>query len=255
MIVNIDGTDINYEVSGEGADVLVLHGWGANIPAVLPIVNSLMGKMRVWAIDFPGFGKSALPPENWDVYSYADLVKKFVDKMEIKTPVLIGHSFGGRVCIILAGKKMLDINKIVLVDAAGIKPKHGMGYYFKVYSYKVAKKVASFIGRFSKETEENIKSLFGSSDYKNANPVMRNIMVRVVNEDLQYLLPQIDKPTLLIYGSQDDATPVSDAKIMEKLIPDSGLVVLEGAGHFSYIDKNAQFGAVVRKFLENDMKA
>ena len=79
-------------------------------------------------------------------------------------------------------------------------------------------------------------------------------MVRVVNEDLQYLLPQIDKSTLLIYGSDDDATPVSDAKIMEKLIPDSGLVVLEGAGHFSYIDKAPQFGAVLRKFLENDMK-
>lgn len=253
MIVNIDGTDINYEVSGEGKDVLVLHGWGANIPAVTPIVNSLFGKMRVWAIDFPGFGKSAMPPENWDIYNYADLVKKFAEKMEIKNPVLIGHSFGGRVCIILAGKKMLDINKIVLVDAAGVKPKHGMGYYVKVYTYKAAKKVASFVGKFSKETEENIKSLFGSADYKNANPVMRNIMVRVVNEDLQYLMPQIDRPTLLVYGSDDDATPVSDAKIMEKLIPDSGLVVLEGAGHFSYIDKAPQFGAVLRKFLENDM--
>ena len=255
MIVNIDGIDINYEVTGEGADVLVLHGWGANIQAVAPVVNSLMGKMRVWAIDFPGFGKSTLPPENWDVYSYAELVKKFTEIMGIEKPVLIGHSFGGRVCIILAGKKMIDINKIVLVDAAGIKPKRGAGYYAKVYSYKVAKKVASLIGKFSKQTEENIKSLFGSSDYKNANPVMRTVMVRVVNEDLKYLLPQIEESTLLIYGSEDDATPVSDAKIMEKLIPDSGLVVLEGAGHFSYIDKAAQFGAVLRKFLENDMKA
>lgn len=252
MIIDINGKNINYEVLGEGKDVLVLHGWGAEIGAVMPIVNCLKTRFRVWAIDFPGFGKSDMPDADWDVYSYADFVRDFVLKTGIKNPVLIGHSFGGRICMILAGKKMIDINKIILVDAAGIRPKRHLDYYIKVYTYKCAKKIASAIGKFSKNAENKIKSKFGSADYKNADPVMRNVMVRVVNEDLSRFLPEIEQSTLLIYGENDDATPVTDAKKIERLIPDAGLVVLSGAGHFSYLDRPGQFSVIVNKFLEND---
>lgn len=252
MELVIDGLKINYETSGSGRDVLILHGWGANIAAVRPIMKAYENNFRVWAIDLPGFGASDMPGEDWDVYSYAKLVKKFADKAGIENPILIGHSFGGRLCIILAGKKMLNIRKIILVDSAGVKPVHGAGYHAKVYAYKFMKKAAAFAGRFSESAEEKIKGMFGSADYKNANPVMRKVMVRTVNEDLQYLMPKIEQPTLLIWGENDDATPVSDGKIMEKLIRDAGLVVLSGAGHFSYLDKFGDFSVITNKFLEED---
>ncbi len=251
MMIDIDGIKVNYEVFGEGKDLLVLHGWGASIGAVMPMVNAWKDKFRVWALDLPGFGKSGLPGNDWDVYSYADFVEKFMRTVGLENPILVGHSFGGRLCIILAAKKMTNPEKMILVDAAGVKPKHGINYKIKVYSYKLAKKTANIIGKFSKETEERIKSAFGSDDYKNANPVMRGVMVRVVNEDLTYLFDKVDMPTLLMWGENDDATPVSDARIMESKMRDAGLVVLKNAGHFSYIDNMGEFAVITNNFLKS----
>lgn len=253
MKILVDNININYEILGEGKDILVLHGWGADIRAIKPIADALSGKFKVWLLDLPGFGQSDMPPENWDVYSYADFVKKFADTMEIVNPILIGHSFGGRLSIILAAKKLMIPPKIILVDSAGIKPKRGVDYYCKVYTYKMMKRIAALMGKLSKPFEEKIKSKFGSSDYKNANPIMRAVMVRVVNEDLTYLLKDIACPTLLFWGEKDDATPLSDAKKMEKLIPDAGIVTVSGGGHYSYIDNLPLFSAVSNKFLEKDI--
>lgn len=252
MKILVDGLNINYEVFGEGKDILVLHGWGAEIKTIMPMANALSGKFKVWLLDLPGFGESDLPHEDYDVYSYAKLVKEFADKMGIVDPILIGHSFGGRLSIILSGKKMLNPPKIILVDSAGIKPKRGIDYYAKVYSYKLMKKIAKLVGKISPEMEEKIKSSFGSSDYKNASPVLRKVFVRVVNEDLTYLLKDISCPTLLFWGEKDDATPLSDAKKMEKLIPDAGIVTVKSGGHYSYIDNFPLFNAVVNNFLEKD---
>ena len=253
MKISVDNININYEVCGEGKDVLVLHGWGADVSAVKPMADALSGKFRVWLVDLPGFGQSDLPPDGWDVYSYADFVKKFADTLGIVNPILIGHSFGGRLSIILVAKKIMNPPKIMLVDSAGIKPKRGAGYYCRVYTYKMMKRIAALLGKLSKPLEEKIKGKFGSSDYKNANPIMRTVMVRVVNEDLTYLLKDISCPTLLFWGENDDATPLSDAKIMEKLIPDAGIVTVPGGGHYSYIDNFPLFNAVANKFLEKDV--
>ena len=249
----IENININYEVYGEGKDVLVLHGWGAEIRAIKPIADALSAKFRVWILDLPGHGESDLPPENWDVYSYADFVKKTADELGIKNPILIGHSFGGRLSIILAAKKLLNPPKIILVDSAGIKPDRGIDYYFRVYTYKLAKRVAACAGKLSKSLEDRIKSKFGSSDYKNAAKALRSVFVRVVNEDLTYLLKDINCPTLLFWGENDDATPLSDAKKMEQLIPDAGIVTVPGGGHFSYLDNFPMFNAVANKFLEKDV--
>lgn len=252
MKESIGGVDINYEVFGAGKDVLILHGWGANIATVMPLVRMLEKNFRVWAIDFPGFGKSGTPPEDWDVYSYAEITRAFIERVHIQKPVLIGHSFGGRISIILSAKKMTDINKIILVDSAGVLPKRGLEYYIKVYSYKSMKLIAKAVGKISKELEDKLKTRFGSADYKSASPVMRGIFVRVVNEDLTYLMPSVAQPTLLLWGEKDNATPLSDAKIMEKRMPDAGLAVIQNAGHYSYLDNPAQCNIIINKFLEND---
>lgn len=252
--IQLMGCNVHYKIEGAGQDVLILHGWGANMDTVEPIFQLCRRNFRTCSIDLPGFGKSGKPPADWDVYSYAEFVKAFAQQVEIHNPVLIGHSFGGRLSIILSGKQMMGIHKIILVDSAGILPKRGIGYYARVYTYKAAKKVAGAIGKLSSSMENAIKEKFGSSDYKNADPLMRTIMVRVVNEDLTYLLPSIKQSTLLIWGALDDATPLSDAKQMEQRIPDAGLVVFEQAGHYSYLDNYGQFCAVVNKFLENDMQ-
>ena len=96
---------------------------------------------------------------------------------------------------------------------------------------------------------ESLKKKFGSEDYRNASPMMRDILVKVVNEDLEPLLPNIKQSTLLIWGTEDTATPLSDAKIMENLIPDAGIVEVKGAGHYSFLEQPQLVNVVLDSFL------
>jgi pimeloyl-ACP methyl ester carboxylesterase len=203
----------------------------------------------------PGFGKSDEPRQAWGSDDYKDTVARFLDSLAIENPILIGHSYGGKVSIRLAAER--SVNKLVLIDSAGIRPTRTMGYYLRVYSYKAAKAVLELpvVSSLFAGTVERFKSRMGSEDYRNASGVMRQTLVRSVNEDVRELLPRIKAPTLLVWGENDTATPVSDGRLMEKLIPDAGLVVFKNAGHFSYLDKLNDFLIVISEFLKKDMEA
>lgn len=248
--VVIDNLNISYVDKGEGKTIVLFHGWGANKEAFTPIINKLSQYMRVVALDFPGFGKSDEPKEVWDVNAYSEFMKKFIKEADCEGAVWLGHSFGGRVIIKLFEKMEVKPSKIVLVDSAGIKPKRGMKYYLKVYTYKLGKKILKLpILNKTGLYEKWVKNA-GSSDYKVLSENMRATMSRVVNEDLRNYLPDINVPTLLIWGDKDTATPLGDAHIMDNLLPDSGIVVLEGAGHFSYLDYPAKFFGALEYFVK-----
>ncbi|MDR7855735.1 alpha/beta hydrolase [Tissierella sp.] len=254
MEIVIDNLKLNYIIEGTGNDIIVLHGWGANIDTVMPIVNILKDKFRVHALDLPGFGKSEEPDKPIDSFKYAEIVKNYIDKMGIMKVTLIGHSFGGKLSIILGSKYPELVDKIVLVNSAGLKPKRGPKYYVKVYSFKTLRFIYKrlFFWLNNQEKMEKFYSKFGSTDYKDASGVMRKILVIAVNENLLPLLEKIKAPTLLIWGDKDTATPLYFGKTMEKHIPDSGLVVFEGAGHFSYLDDYQRFTVIIKSFLEYD---
>ncbi len=252
MNILIDGQKVEYETEGSGKDILLLHGWGVNRDTMRPVFDFLRESCRVTMLDFPGFGESDLPSSVWDVYEYADFTARFIEALELKNPVIMGHSFGGRIALILSAKRLTPIHKLILVDSAGIRPKRGIGYFAKVYAYKGAKKAAHLLGLFSTQMQEKIQEKFGSTDYKNASPIMRSVMVKVVNEDLTTLLKDVAQPTLLIWGEKDDATPLADAKLMEKRIPDAGLIVLKGAGHYSFLEQLGYFKLITLSFLGNE---
>lgn len=251
MITEISNIDINHIVEGQGDDILVLHGWGANINTVMSIVNIFKDKFKVHALDLPGFGESGEPKVAIDSFEYAEIVKEFINKMNIKKVTLIGHSFGGKISIILASKYPELVEKVILIDSAGLIPKRSIKYYLKVYSFKTLKFLYKNIIFWERDTKkmEKFYKRFGSTDYKDSNGVMREILVKVVNENLRPMLHSIKAPTLIIWGDQDTATPLYMGKEMEREIKDSGLVVLEGTGHYSYLDDYMRFKKIVRSFL------
>lgn len=251
MKIKIEGMELNYICEGQGKDVLILHGWGANIDTVLPIVNLLKTHFKVYAMDLPGFGQSTEPEEVFGSKDYGRIVKKFTDKMNIKDAILIGHSFGGKISILLGVHYPEIVDKIVLIDSAGLIPKRGLDYYLKVYSFKTLRFLYKtfFFWLEDDERMEKFYKKFGSTDYKDADGIMRKILVKVVNEDLESILKNIKSPTLLIWGDEDRATPLYMGKTMEKEIPDSGLVVLEGTGHYSYLDDYNRFSIILKTFL------
>jgi pimeloyl-ACP methyl ester carboxylesterase len=247
----IDGMKLHYEVTGpsDGSPVLLMHGWGCSHDTVKSIANMLNRDMLVYNIDLPGHGSSQEPPEAWGVEAYTSLMEKFIARLNLSDPVLIGHSFGGRIAILLSSRN--PISRMVLVDAAGIKPKRPLKYYIKVYSFKTAKKILPLIFGKSRGTKiiEAWRGKAGSADYRNSSPMMRAVMSRCVNEDLTDRLPLIKASTLLLWGNDDKATPLSDAKTMERLIPDAGLVSWSDCGHYSFLDNPGAFRAVIRNFL------
>ncbi len=249
--IEIDGVSLHYRDSGEEnlLPVVIMHGWGCNVDTVASIENIFKGKMRVVNIDLPGHGKSSEPPFVWGVEEYTALVEKLIIALNLKNPSLIGHSFGGRIGILLSSRN--DVGKLLLVDAAGVKPKRNLKYYWKVYSFKTMKNLLLLLLGKEKGSRavERLRGKKGSADYRNSSPRMRAIMSKCVNEDLKDVMPSIKAPTLLIWGENDTATPLSDAETMKSLIPDAGLVSFPGCGHYSFLDNPFGFKATVSSFF------
>ena len=249
--IRIDGKKIAVYDTKTGDDVaFVLHGWGANIESVMPIVSSLKDRYRVIAYDSLGHGDSDEPDAVIGGDDYVDLLRKIYDYYGIARATCIGHSFGGKTLTVFAALYPEKVDKLVLVDASGVLPKRSFTYYRKVYTFKFLKKLYKLLF-FWQDTEKAMARFykkFGSDDYKAADGIMRKVFVKVVNESTEEYFPKIQADTLLIWGDADDATPLSMAKVFEEKIPEAGLVVLKG-GHYSYLDAYGQFDAVLRSFL------
>ncbi len=245
--IEVNNLKIAYQVAGEGDVVVLLHGWGGEAASFKPVFEWLAASHKVYALDLPGFGRSEIPSIAWCTDDYAHCVKTFFEKLNISKAHIIGHSFGGRISIILGAEYPEKVNKLILVDSAGIKPRRTTRYYFRIGLAKIGK-VLRRCGKYGAYLANTVSRHMGSTDYQNAGP-MRATLVKIVNEDLRPLLARIVVPALLIWGEIDTDTPVSYGKIMEKEIPDAGLVVLKGAGHFSYLDEFPQFCRIVASFL------
>ena len=249
--IEIDGVSLHYRDSGEETlkPVIIMHGWGCNVDTVASIENIFRGKMRVLNVDLPGHGQSTEPPSVWGVEDFTAMMEKFISKLGLAHPSLVGHSFGGRISLLLSSRN--DVGKMLLVDAAGIKPKRGFNYYRKVYTFKAIKNLLMLVLGREKgmEAVEKMRAKKGSADYRSSSPRMRAVMSRCVNEDLKHVMPAIKAPTLLIWGEDDTATPLSDAITMKRLIPNAGLVSFPGCGHYSFLDNPFGFRAAVSSFF------
>ena len=262
MDITIDELNINYKTSGPGGRAkvaVILQGWGTDMNMYDSVAAAINDRYRVVQLDLPGFGESDEPPEAWGVDDYCDFFCRFLEEIKVKKAVLIGHSYGGRMIIKMAarsaeGSLPFEISKIMLVDSAGVMPVRSAIQNLKVKRYKALRKFL---------TNERIHSLFpevidywlskqGSEDYKKASPVMKACLVKAVNEDLQDIMPSVKQETLLVWGTNDLDTPIEDALVMERLMPNAALVRIEGAGHYSFLEQPALFRSVTRSFLEAD---
>jgi len=237
-----DGLLTHYQTIGDKREtVLILHGWMRSINEWLPTALQLKEKYRVVVLDLPGFGSTQMPEKAYSIYDYATFVEHFLDKLEIKKVTLIGHSFGGRIGIIIAAKTD-RINNLILVDAAGVEQRSFFAK-IKIAFFKSAKVV------LPESLVERLRYQLGSPDYKSAG-AMRTIFLKVINEDLSYLLSKISVKTLLIWGNKDTEVPEWKTRKMKKLIRDSKLRVVWGSGHDPHLEKPKEFFEILKDYLE-----
>lgn len=238
------------EEGGSGPPVLLLHGWGASSELWRPIMDHLSGGYSVLAPDLPGFGRTPGPPEGWDVARYARWVLALLDSRGLARVHVVGHSFGGRVAIKLAALWPERVDRLVLTSSAGIRPARSAAYRLRVASFKVMKSLAGApLPSGVRRRAAARVAASGSEDYRSATGTMRPTFVMVVNEDLRPDLRRITAPTLLVWGDRDGETPLRDGREMEATIPDAGLVVFEGAGHYAYLEQQWRFCKVLDAFL------
>ncbi len=245
--LKINNLKIAYQAEGTGAPVVLLHGWGAEANSFKPVFDWLSRSYQVYALDLPGFGLSEMPSTAWDASDYAKFLSAFFHKLNIDKAHLIGHSYGGRISIVMAAEEPEKVDKLILVDSAGIIPPRTVKYYIRVSIAKIGRLIRC-CGTLGNRLADSISQRVGSKDYQKAGP-MRATLVKSVNQNLRPLLSKIQASTLLIWGENDTDTPISFGKIMEKEIPDAGLVILKDAGHFSYLDQLPQFCEIVANFL------
>ncbi len=240
MKINIKNLDINYIQYGEGKDILLLHGWGQNIEMMKFIGDRFSNKYRITILDFPGFGESMEPNVPWSIEDYALMLEEFVKKVGIKKPIVIGHSFGGRVAIRYSA--LNSIERLVLFGSPCIRIQEELSL-----SVKFLKKLKTLPGMDA--IGEKMKKYIGSRDYKAASPIMRQTLVNVVNEDLSNYARKIKVPTLLVWGEEDREAPVSDARELEKIMCDAALIVLPGT-HYAYIENLDRVELILNSFFE-----
>ena len=237
---------VYFEKTGSGNPIILLHGWGVDINVFDSITNMLKTKYTVYAIDLPGFGKSEEPDTPYNLDDYVDLLFQFVIDLDLYNPIILGHSFGGRIAIKFAS--LYKVNKLILVDSAGLKNKNFIKTKTKILLYKLKKKYYKITKNVIKYNDLLINS--GSQDYKDSSTIMKKILVNVTNEYLEKYLKDITCDTLIIWGKKDDVTPYYNAIKLKKKIKNAGLVTLEGVGHFPFIESKKTFNKILKSYLE-----
>lgn len=232
----INAHKVCFEQFGEGKDIVLMHGWGASRTAFLFVAKRLATRYRVTVLDFAGFGDSEEPSEAYDVEKYADDVVKLMQICRISSATFVGHSFGGRVAIYLASHYPDLVQRLVLVDSAGLKPKRKLSYYFKVAAHKILKKLGH-------------KGLSGSSDYRLLSDNMKRTFVKVVNYYQNTDLKNIVAPTVVFWGKEDRETPLYMYRYFLKNIKGAQGFLLNG-GHFAYAEDSVKFLAILSAFLQ-----
>jgi pimeloyl-ACP methyl ester carboxylesterase len=252
MKVLVNGQLIEYRKEGGGPAVLLLHGWGATLGTFDQLATHLVGTGHtVYRFDFPGFGASPQPETAWSVGEYVELTAAFIKKMKPKKlKAVVGHSFGGRVIIKGVATGALNPEQVVLMAAAGIRPRPTFKKAAFTAIAKTGKAVTALPGLAGvrQKLQKKLYAAAGSSDYLQAG-AMQHIFLNTIKEDLTEYLDDITRPTLLVWGEHDTETPLSDGKVMQQRIADAELVVVPQAGHFVYDDDFGASIAAIDRFL------
>lgn len=242
MVIN--DCNINYIDYGKSKSqaIVLLHGWGQNIEMMKSVGDQFQENFRIIIPDLPGFGQSSEPKYPWELEEYVKFLEEFLTNLKVLNPIIIGHSFGGKIGLLYASRNKVE----KLIGLASPYKQQIKKETLKVKVLKTAKKIPLL-----NKLEGFAKKHIGSTDYKNASEMMRKIMVNHVNCDITEDVKKIKCPTLLIWGTMDMAVSIDDAYELEKLIDNCGLVTYDGCSHYAYLERLGQTISVLNSFLNN----
>jgi len=267
---------IAYTELGSGTTTLIfVHGL-ANFKGVWQSnITELSKTYRCIALDLPGNGQSSSGDYNYSMFFYAECVKQFIDQLNLKNIVLVGHSMGGQVALILSLRFPHLINKLILVAASGLE-------YFTEFDKMIINNSMQF-GQLFLTNEQNLESAILTSFYhfdqlaindlikeskefikthtdREWKRMVKESISAMLNEQVQQFLSSLKIPTLIIFGDNDAMIPnkllhssetvQSIAKKANALIENSQILIIKKAGHFVQIEKSKEVNVAINEFLK-----
>lgn len=238
MKFEYNGVRVSYKTYGKRGKsaTLLLHGWGSSGGVFQGIIQAFPDRYFV-VPDFPPFGESDTLVCSWTIFSYASMVISLCEHLNICEVDILGHSFGGRIAILLSSLGCINVHSCILVDSAGMRAKFSLSRKIQILKYKIKKRFGG-----------NVEGL-GSADYLALSPCMRGVFINVISTFLEPYLCKITCKTLIVWGDNDKETPLYMAKRLNKKISSSSLVVLTG-GHFVFLDSPLAFNKKLKEFWE-----
>lgn len=236
--------NLSYELIGKNEPVIVfLHGWGMDSSCFDGVINKLSPEQKILKIDFFSFGKSEKAEEYFDTYEYAYHIFLLIKRLDIKNIVLVGHSFGGRIAIILSSIFNLDIKNIILTSSAGVN-RFCLSRKIKIAYYKFVKFLVN-----KRVLKNSILNSFGSSDYKKLDNIDRLVFIKVVNQDLYYLLKFIKCNTTLVWDKKDDITPYWICKKLFKGLISPNIELFTYGKHYAFLYNIDKFAKIMKSHI------
>lgn len=237
MLVKLGNKTINYQIKGQGNPILLIHGWGGNSKSQEPLAELLSEKFRVITIDLPGFGSSSNPDPNWGIEEYAGLIIDFICELKLRPVIYFGHSFGGSLGIYLAANHPNYISKLII---------SGSSYKRNAPTTSKASKVLKWLPPQIKKLIYMI--IFPQSDLYKVPELELNFR-KIVTQDLTPLLNKIKSPTLILWGDNDNQTPLSNSTELQKSIKKSKLKIFPGIGHGLPLHHPKLVAEEIKKFI------
>ncbi|MBN1618728.1 alpha/beta hydrolase [Candidatus Dojkabacteria bacterium] len=251
MVFQYKDLNVSYECLGSGKRLILLHGWGG-----AAVWNNYLYKFielgfQVFVISLPGFDQSDTPKDVVDSFFYADLVNSFVKELELEDFILMGHSLGGKVATIYQ-KKYGGADMLILSNSAGFK-RFNPEVVVKVAIAKIGKFVLNFLGAFgqNEQRRQKLLSLFASDDYLESG-AMKDSFKKIIGEDIRTLFKDIKIPSLIIWGDEDNQTPLIDGVEIQRSIQNSEIKIIKSAGHFPFISHTDTYFQLINEFVSKN---
>ena len=230
--------------------VVILHGWQSHINNWRRFIKCFSASYKIYLPVLPGFATNRLT-KPFALDNYISWLVDYLKKNKIDKPILISHSFGARIALKYASQTN-SLNKLILINAAGIKNRLNLKIILGLSAAKLGKVIFKlpFFIKYKTLASWIMYTIINEKDYFNAYPELKETMKRIINVDLGKLLNKIQAPTLIIWGAEDRITPISHGYQLNKGIKNSHLVIIDKAGHNLPFAKSKDCADIIMNFIK-----
>lgn len=232
--------------------LVIIPGWEGTKQSWWEFIKIAQNDFKVFCLEMPCFGNSPCPNDVWGVDEYADYVAKEI--INLKKPIILGHSFGGQIAVNLVARKKNICNGLILSGAAVLRPENNFKKVCFLWLAKIGKFIFSLpvLNKMETLAKKGLYKLADSPDYNKTNGVKREIFKKVIHQSQKEKLQDIQVPTLIIWGARDKYVPLAEGKIIASLIPNAKLEIIKGGKHGLHIHEPEKFLEVIKNFSFED---